>query len=58
MSPLDAKLILDALDKLFDDFDTRWERRFSDTQAAPETSRVVSALTLAADVGTAVVADD
>jgi len=58
MSPLDSKLILDALAKLFNDFDARWERRFSDTQAAHETSQVVSTPTQAMAIGATVVADN
>jgi hypothetical protein len=58
MSSLDCKLILDALAKLFADSDARWERRFSDAQAAHVTSQVTSAPTQAVAVGAAVVADN
>jgi hypothetical protein len=58
MSPLDSKLILDALAKLFADSDARWERRFSDAQAAHVTSQVTSAPTQAVAVGATVVADN
>ena len=58
MDPLDCKLILDALAKLFDDFDARWERRFSDTRAVHEISQVVFAWTQATAVGAAVIADN
>ncbi|CAD6205876.1 unnamed protein product [Miscanthus lutarioriparius] len=34
MNPLDAKLILDALDKLFAEQNARWDRRFADLDAA------------------------
>jgi hypothetical protein len=58
MSPLDSKLILDALTKLFDNFDARWEHRFSETRVTQETSQVVSIPTQAAVVGAAVVTDN
>jgi hypothetical protein len=33
MSPLDSKLILDALDKLFTEQNVKWDRRFADLLA-------------------------
>jgi len=44
MNPLDAKLILDALDKLFVEQDAKWDRRFAglnavrDRRSAPPSS--------------------
>jgi hypothetical protein len=55
---LDTKLILDAIGKLFDDFDARWERRLPKLLTAQEASPVISVLTPTVAVGATVIADN
>jgi hypothetical protein len=55
---LDMKLILGAIDNLFDDFDARWERRLPKFLPAQEASQVISILTPIAAVGAAVIANN
>jgi hypothetical protein len=44
---LDVKLILDAVGKLFDDFDARWERRLHESASIPTPAVVVGAAVIA-----------
>jgi hypothetical protein len=55
---LDTKLILDAIGKLFDDFDARWERRLPKLLTAQEASPVISVLTPTVAVGATIIADN